>query len=105
MGNKLVFTGRELGHLDKRLVSSFQQMAFSPAGSFPGFKDTQLFWILFHSMIPLFLAFLNVFQRNLKQSLLALVPPSSLSLKEGDYGCLVVMESIENFKPVENTVG
>lgn len=49
MGNLLVFPGRELGHLDKRRVSSFQQMAFSPAGSFPGFKDTQLFWLLFHS--------------------------------------------------------
>lgn len=51
MGNVLVFPGRELGHLDKRRVSSFQQMAFSPAGSFPGFKDTQLFWLLFHSKI------------------------------------------------------
>lgn len=51
MGNELVFPGRELGHLDKQRVSSFQQMAFSPAVSFPGFKDTQLFWLLFHSMM------------------------------------------------------
>lgn len=49
MGNVLVFPGRELGHLDKWMVSSFQQIAFSPAGSFPGFKDTQLFWLRFHS--------------------------------------------------------